>query len=189
MKKPFSFFYIIFFIVAIYFVIRYTDFQQTPVKHETIPTEKISMKITSPAFGNNQRLPARYTCNGEGINPPLKFSGVPPETQSLVLIADDPDAVSGTWVHWIIYNIDPSVREVSENSVPASGIQGSNSSGKPNYGSPCPPSGTHRYFFKLYALNKTLTIQGEANMETIQNAMKNSIISQAELIGLYSQQK
>lgn len=147
------------------------------------------MKITSPAFSNNQPIPSKYTCNGANINPPLQFSGIPQDTKSLVLIVDDPDAPAGTWIHWVVYNINPVISEIPENGVPQDGIQGKTTSGQTNYGGPCPPSGTHRYFFKLYALSKTLSIQGTANVETILSAMKGAIIGKSELIGLYSQTK
>ena len=109
------------------------------------------MQISSPEFTNNQKIPSKFTCNGVNYNPLLIFSGVPREARSLVLIVDDPDAPVGTWVHWVVYNISPSVKEVKEKSVPQGGIEAVTSFGKPGYGGPCPPSGTHRYFFKLYA--------------------------------------
>ncbi|MBU3978526.1 YbhB/YbcL family Raf kinase inhibitor-like protein, partial [Patescibacteria group bacterium] len=104
------------------------------------------MRITSSAFENREQIPGKYTCNGENINPPLKFSEVPGEAKSLVLIIDDPDAPGGTWIHWIVYNISPNLREVGENSIPDDGEEGTTTFGKPGYGGPCPPSGVHRYF-------------------------------------------
>lgn len=147
------------------------------------------MKITSSAFKERQQIPSKYTCNGENINPPLKFSDLPQGTKSLVLIVDDPDAPSGTFVHWVVYNISPISREVKENSIPDGGEEGITNFGKADYGGPCPPSGVHRYFFKLYALNKTLSFKEAPGKETILKNMKESIIAQSELVGLYSQQK
>ncbi len=147
------------------------------------------MKITSSAFENREQIPGKYTCNGENINPPLKFSEVPGEAKSLVLIIDDPDAPGGTWIHWIVYNISPNLREVGENSIPDDGEEGTTTFGKPGYGGPCPPSGVHRYFFKLYALDKTLSLEKNPDKETILRNMQGAIIAQAELIGLYTQQK
>jgi Raf kinase inhibitor-like YbhB/YbcL family protein len=146
---------------------------------------KPTMKITSPAFGNNQLIPSRYACDGNNTSPPLVFSDVPRTAKSFVLIIDDPDAPSGTWVHWVVFNIPASVREIKENSVPQ-GVQGMTSVGKPGYGGPCPPSGTHRYFFKLYALDATLSLTGAADKKTVEAAMQTHILAHAELIGLYS---
>jgi len=140
------------------------------------------MKITSPAFAHNESIPKKYTCQGEDINPPLTLSDIPEGTVSLTLIHDDPDAPMGTWDHWLIWNIKP-VAEIKENSVP--GIQGKNSWGKSRYGGPCPPSGTHRYFFKLYALDSELALSEGATKSDLEAAMANHILAQAELMGLY----
>ncbi len=147
------------------------------------------MKITSSAFENRQQIPSKYTCNGENINPPLEFSEVPRETKSLVLIMDDPDAPRGTFIHWTVYNINPTLREVKENSIPDDGEEGITNFGKTGYGGPCPPSGIHRYFFKLYALNKTISLEGIADKKTVLKNMEGAIIAQAELVGLYTQQR
>lgn len=148
-------------------------------------TIKTAMKITSPAFSNNQPIPSKYTCNGVNINPPLIFSDVPENTKSLVLIVDDPDAPLGTWVHWVVFNIPKGTKEIKENSEPDAS-QGVTSFGKPGYGGPCPPSGTHRYFFKLYALDTLLPVANRADKKTVETAMQNHITTHAELIGLYS---
>ena len=142
------------------------------------------MRITSPAFENNQPLPARYTCDGEGINPPLLFAEAPENTKSFVLIVDDPDAPAGTWVHWVIFNIPKETREIKENS--RIGSEGVNSSGSLGYEAPCPPSGTHRYFFKLYALDTMLSLLEKADKKTVDEAMQGHVIANTELIGLYS---
>lgn len=140
------------------------------------------MKITSPQFGNNDFIPKKYTCQGDDINPPLVISGAPRETKSFALIVDDPDAPGRTWVHWVVFDIPPT-SGIAENGVP--GKQGINDFGKKNYGGPCPPSGTHRYFFKLYALKSTLNIREGISKGELENAMQGHIIEEAELVGLY----
>lgn len=144
------------------------------------------MKITSTAFENNSNIPSKYTCDGEGINPSLLFIEVPPAAQSLVLISDDPDAPGGTFVHWTVWNINPQTTEIAENSVPFGAIQGITSYGKKGYGSPCPPSGIHRYYFKLYALDSTLDLPVTADANQLETAIQGHVINSAELIGLYS---
>lgn len=146
------------------------------------------MKITSVAFQNNTKIPSKYTCDGENINPPLEFVDVPNNTKSLVLIVDDPDAPSKTWVHWVVYNINPDVTEVEENSIPEGGIEGMTDFGKPGYGGPCPPSGTHRYFFKLYALDATFDIPQNATKQMVEEKMEGHILDKAEFIGFYSRE-
>lgn len=145
------------------------------------------MEISSPAFGHNQTIPSLYTCDGKNINPPLEFKNIPESAVSLALICDDPDAPGGTWVHWTVWNILPDTTTVSENSAP-DGIEGTTSWNRTGYGGPCPPSGTHRYFFKLYALNKFLGLSPLSKKEDLETAMAGSIIGQAELIGLYQRQ-
>lgn len=129
------------------------------------------MKISSSAFGNNEYIPSKYTCDGENINPSLEFSGVP-DSQSLVLIMDDPDAPMGTWVHWIIWNIDSKTTGIKENSVPIGAIQGKNSSATNKYIGPCPPSGTHRYFFKLYSLDVKLDLAPDTDKAGLEKAIQ-----------------
>jgi hypothetical protein len=146
------------------------------------------MKITSTAFENNGNLPSKYTCDGEGINPPLSFSEVPEAAQSLVLISDDPDAPSGTFVHWTIWNIDPKSTGIAENSIPAGTTQGINSYGKEGYGVPCPPTGVHRYYFKLYALDTKLYLPS-VRADSLEKAMIGHTLDKAELIGLYTRNK
>ncbi len=142
------------------------------------------MKIKS-VFGNNEKIPSKYTCEGDNVNPPLEIIGIPRGTKSLVLIMDDPDVPIGNWDHWIVLNINPSVKEIEENSVPTGGIQVKNSWGRNNYGGPCPPIGVHRYFFKLYALNITLNLDSSAKKEDIEKAMQGFILDKAELVGKY----
>ena len=111
--------------------------------------------VKSPAFEANKQLPKKYCCDGQEINPPLKIDGVPEEAKTLVLIVDDPDAPSGTFDHWVVWNIPASMANIGENTVP--GMEGLNSARAQGYMGPCPPSGTHRYFFKVYALDTALT--------------------------------
>ena len=140
------------------------------------------MKLTSPAFGHNQTIPKKYTCQAEDINLPLNVDGIPEGTKSLALIIDDPDAPMGTWVHWVVFDIPPTNR-IAENSVP--GRQGWNDFGKRDYGGPCPPSGTHRYFHKIYALDTVLNLKEGAKKKELEKAMQGHILGHAELIGLY----
>ncbi len=147
------------------------------------------LKLTSEAFENNGKIPEKYTCVGENINPPLQISDVPEKTKSLVLIVDDPDAVKPTgkvWEHWTVWNINPNTKEIQENSVPEGAIQGVNGAGKNNYQGPCPPDGEHRYFFKLFALDTTLNLQEGATKKQVEEAIQNHIIAQTQLIGLFT---
>lgn len=147
------------------------------------------MKIVSSAFEHNRRIPSKYTCDGENMSPPLSFLEVPKNTKSLVLIVDDPDAPSKTWVHWVVFNIDSATRDVSENSVPNGGVLGMTDFGKPGYGGPCPPSGKHRYFFKLYALDSVLNLPQSSDKNAVEEAMKGHILDSAELVGLYERRR
>ncbi len=145
------------------------------------------MKLTSSVFSHNQSIPDKYGCDGENINPDLRVSEVPEEAESLVLIMDDPDApIAESFVHWTLWNIDPATKEILENSVPPGAVQGQTNFGTSGYGGPCPPSGEHRYFFRLYALDKKLDLEEGATREEIDKAMEGSVIDSTELIGLYS---
>jgi len=140
------------------------------------------LRMTSPAFENKGSIPSKYTCDGRDVNPPLKIEDIPKETQSLVLIVDDPDAPAGTFDHWIVWNIPPTER-IEENSVP--GTEGLNDLRKYSYGGPCPPSGTHRYFFKVYALDTKLSLNPNSRKRDLEKAMTGHILAKGELIGLY----
>lgn len=131
----------------------------------------------------NGVIPVKYTCDGADINPPLRIEGIPEGTHSLVLIVDDPDAPGGTWDHWIVWNI-PLVETIEEDSVP--GTEGLNDFKTQSYGGPCPPSGTHRYFFKVYALDTTLDLPTTSTKTDVEQAMIGHILANGELIGLYS---
>lgn len=144
------------------------------------------MKISSIAFQPDSKLPTKYTCDGEGVSPPLTIGEVPENTKSLALIVDDPDAPAGIWVHWVLFNIPPSTVEISENSVPQNSMQGVTSYGDNKYGSPCPPSGVHRYFFKLYALDIMLDLPASTTAQDLEKTMDGHILDQAELMATYN---
>jgi Raf kinase inhibitor-like YbhB/YbcL family protein len=148
----------------------------------TSAEEALRMKLKSPAFLDNKEIPKKFTCDGEGKNPPLEIEDIPKGTRSLVLIVDDPDAPMGTFVHWVVYDIPP-VLSIGEDSVP--GRQGVNTTGGTDWVPPCPPSGTHRYVFKLYALDAILGLKDGANKKTVEKEMERHVIGKAELIGLY----
>jgi Raf kinase inhibitor-like YbhB/YbcL family protein len=145
-----------------------------------------SISVTTPAFQAGGDVVAKFTCNGANVNPELKINGVPNEAKSLVLIVDDPDAPRGLFTHWIVWNIDPKATDIGENSAPAGGIQGTNDFGKRNYGGPCPPSGTHRYFFKIYALDTKLDLKPSARRAELDAAMRGHTLAQGELMARYS---
>ena len=148
------------------------------------------MEITSPAFSNNSPIPDLYTCNGQDINPPLEIAGVPEDAVSLVLIVDDPDAPDPAaptvvWEHWVMWNLPPDTMRIEAGSAPSGAVQGTNSWGRTDYGGPCPPIGTHRYFFTLYALDTTLALGTNAIKADVEAAMQDHILDQAAVIGLY----
>ena len=147
------------------------------------------MELTSSAFLDNQAMPSFFTCDGANINPPLQINSVPKETQSLALIVDDPDAPTGLWVHWLVWNIDPQTKTIEQNSYPIGSIRGLTSFGNTNYGGPCPPSGSHRYYFKLYALDTKLNLTPNAGKDNLEQAMQGHILDTAQLIGLYQRGK
>lgn len=144
------------------------------------------MQIQSPVFTDNQTIPAKYTCDGQGINPPLKFSGLPAEAKSLALIVDDPDAPNGDWVHWLVWNVSPATSEILEGVVPKEATEGTTSFGQTGYGGPCPPAGpAHHYHFTLYALSEKLSLPSRTTKQELEQAMNGLVVSRAELIGLY----
>jgi len=152
------------------------------------------MKITSTAFAHEGAIPSRFTCDGQDISPELSWSDVPAGAKSLALINDDPDAPVGLWVHWVLYNIPATAKGLPENvdktlkPLPDGSVQGTSSWGRTGYGGPCPPSGTHRYFFKLYALDTTLDI-GPAKKDQLEQAMKGHVLAEAQLMGRYARSK
>jgi len=140
------------------------------------------MRLSSPEFKHNAFIPVKFTCQGEAVNPELIIEGIPTQAKSLALIMDDPDAPSGDFVHWVVYDIAVTGR-IEEDSIP--GKQGVNSSGGSDYVGPCPPTGAHRYFFKVYALDKMLDLYDGADKQALEEAMKGHILAQGELVGLY----
>lgn len=142
------------------------------------------LKIQSPAFEANKPIPKKYSCDGNDINPPLTIEGTPKEAKTLALIVDDPDAPSGTFDHWIVWNIPASTSKIEENTIP--GKEGLNSARHPSYMGPCPPGGTHRYFFKVYALDGELNLGINSKKKDVEKAMQGHIIAKGELVGLYS---
>jgi Raf kinase inhibitor-like YbhB/YbcL family protein len=147
-----------------------------------LQTHLKALEITSSAFKANGLIPVKYTCEGEDINPPLNIKEVPLEAKSLVLIVEDPDAPKGTWLHWLVWNIRI-IHRVNENEVP--GVQGLNDFGRNAYGGPCPPSGKHRYFFKVYALDDLLDVPESSLKKVVEEAMRHHIIAYGELVGVY----
>src|SRR3989344_8123960 len=141
------------------------------------------MIIESTAFKNGGEISSKYTCDGEAINPPLSIKDVPRGAKSLALIVDDPDAPAGTWDHWVLWNIPPEVKKIAEGSTPMSAVVGQNSWPANAYGAPCPPSGSHRYYFRLYALNSLLDLPPDSNSKDLRNAMEGHVLAEAELIG------
>jgi Raf kinase inhibitor-like YbhB/YbcL family protein len=141
-----------------------------------------SLSVSSPSFEANGFIPKKYTCQGENINPGIFIGNIPAGTKSLAIIVDDPDAPDGIFVHWVVWNIDPAT-PITENSVP--GMEGTNSFGVRNYNGPCPPSGVHRYFFKVFALDDMLNIKQGVNEHAVQKAMKDHILASGELVGKY----
>ncbi len=167
---------------------------QTYCAEEKIKEQKMKFQITSSVFKQGEFIPSKHTCDGINVSPPLKWEGIPEGTRSLALICDDPDAPIGDWVHWIIYYIPNNINELKEglpkNKELENGIkQGTTSFRNVGYGGPCPPSGTHRYFFKLYALDTVLDLDSSATKNILLDAMKNHIIESTELMGTYKRSR
>jgi len=144
------------------------------------------MKIMSPAFKLGGAMPDRCARESGDRSPPLTFSNVPTKAKSLILLMDDPDAPSGTFTHWIVFDLHPDVHTLQENTVPSHALCGLNDYGDIGYGGPRPPSGTHRYFFRLHALDRRLNLTVGSTRETVERAMRNHVIAQAEWMGRYS---
>ncbi|GAB4242858.1 MAG: YbhB/YbcL family Raf kinase inhibitor-like protein [Acidobacteriota bacterium] len=154
----------------------------------------MAMLLTSPAFAAGGEIPVRYTCDGEDISPPLNWAGVPAAAKALVLIMDDPDAPVGTWDHWILYNIPASLAGLAENypamaEAPDGTRSGRNSWGRLGYGGPCPPSGTHRYFFRLYALSGKLDLAPGATSQQVRAAMAGLVLDETSMYGTYRRRR
>jgi Raf kinase inhibitor-like YbhB/YbcL family protein len=150
---------------------------------QTKNMEKLTLK--SRVFVYNGSIPSEYTCDGEDINPPLEIENIPKGTQSLVLIVDDPDAPGGNWDHWLVWNISPDINQIEKNSVPTGAVEGTTDFNRTGWGGPCPPSGTHRYFFKLYALDTVLDIDTSTRKPGLEQEIVGHILEEAVLIGKY----
>lgn len=150
----------------------------------------MQIAITSNAFDEGGLIPSKYTCDGVDVSPPLRWDGIPEGAASIALICDDPDAPMGTWVHWVLFNLPARAKELAEN-IPTDETltdgtrQGINDFGKIGYGGPCPPGGTHRYFFKIYALDAQLDLAPGANKSQLLEAMEGHILAQGQLMGKY----
>jgi Raf kinase inhibitor-like YbhB/YbcL family protein len=155
----------------------------TIAKKEVVRMETVT--ISSPAFSHGEAIPARYTCDGADTSPPMIIGKIPPAAQSLALIMDDPDAPAGTWVHWVAWNIPTQTREIPENGLPLGADQGKNDWKRSSYGGPCPPSGTHRYYFRLYALDASLQLTPSTTKVDLERAMQGHILAKGELMGTY----
>jgi len=156
--------------------------------------KEMELKVTSSAFVEGGLIPPRYTCDGADISPPLRWDAVPEGTKSIALISDDPDAPMGTWVHWVLFNLPPDTKELAENippnkTLPNGAKQGTSDFGRIGYGGPCPPSGTHRYFFKIYALDAVIDLPAGARKQQLVKAMEGHILGQGQLIGKYKRIK
>jgi Raf kinase inhibitor-like YbhB/YbcL family protein len=169
-----------------------TKAEPNSTKNNNMPTRKDNMTLTigSTAFPNGGMIPAQYTCGGANISPPLQWSALPASTKALALIVDDPDAPARTWVHWVIYDLPANTTELPEEIKPqerlaAGGKQGTNDFKKIGYGGPCPPSGTHRYFFKLYALDTETSLGPGATKDELLKTIAGHVVAQGELIGKY----
>lgn len=151
---------------------------------EEVPEEVTKeLTVTSPAFQHNSAIPSKYTCQGEDVNPPLHIEDIPEGTVTLAVLVEDLDAPRGIFVHWVVWNIAP-MNTIAENTIP--GTEGVNSFNKHSYGGPCPPSGEHRYVFKVYALDIHLDLDSTATKEDVVTAIEGHILAEGELIGLYS---
>lgn len=151
-------------------------------------TPATTMKISTHAFSERRPIPERFTADGKNVNPPLAISGVPKDAKSLVLIVDDPDAPMGVWNHWLVWNIQPDAAFINEDSVPRGAVVGRNDAGTAKYVGPSPPSGTHRYFFRLYALDTKLNLPAGSTRADLDQAMQSHVIARAELLGRYGRE-
>jgi hypothetical protein len=144
------------------------------------------MELTSPAFVDNERFPSAYTCDGDEISPPLVFHSIPAEAKSLALILDDPDAPGSSFIHWTLWNIPAREQDVATGEIPPGAREGKNTAGGKGYVSPCPPTGTHRYVFTLFALDAELGLPAGAAPDELRRAMEGHIVEETKLTGLYS---
>ncbi|QEM70192.1 YbhB/YbcL family Raf kinase inhibitor-like protein [Geobacter sp. FeAm09] len=144
-----------------------------------------TLTVSSPGFNQGEAIPARHTCDGEDTSPALVIGKVPPATRSLALVMDDPDAPMGTWVHWVVWNIPPQTREIPAHALPSQASEGKNDWHRTGYGGPCPPTGTHRYFFRVYALDTVLHLGNSTTKGELERAMQGHVLAKGELMGTY----
>jgi Raf kinase inhibitor-like YbhB/YbcL family protein len=164
--------------------------QETPGKSKEEEVTKMAIRVTSPAFEEGGMIPSKYTADGLNVSPPLEWAGVPDGTKSIALISDDPDAPVGTWVHWVMWNIPPEISGLPENVPPDRSLSDGSKQGitdfrSPGYGGPAPPSGTHRYYFKIYALDMKLDLPDSSTKADLLKAMKGRILAEGQLMGKY----
>ena len=171
------------------------SFQSKSLAETQTKGEKtMTINITSTAFEEGGMIPKPYTCDGKDMSPPLAWTSIPEGTKSLALICDDPDAPGGTWVHWVLFNLPADVKELPENVPPKKTLendakQGKNDFRKIGYGGPCPPGGTHRYYFKLYAVDTVLDANPGITKQELLNAMEGHILAEGQLMGKYTRQR
>lgn len=168
---------IINFFIGIYCILFLFNFQASGQENR--------FKVSSPIFKNNTNIPSKYTCDGLNINPPLKIENIPKETKSLAIVFDDIDAPKGSYVHWILWNINPDTKEIKEDSTPDGATVGLNGFKKNNYSGPCPPRRAHRYVFRVYALDIRLEIDQSSTKSEFEKSIEGHVIDKAELIGIY----
>ncbi|MFP4473079.1 MAG: YbhB/YbcL family Raf kinase inhibitor-like protein [Candidatus Omnitrophota bacterium] len=147
--------------------------------------EALALSVRSPEFGEGEMIPVEFTCQGPDVNPPLKISDIPDGTESLAMVVEDPDAPTGTWIHWIVFDV-PIMGEIPRDSRP--GREGKNDFGRMDFGGPCPPSGEHRYIFRVYALDTILGLPEGIGKDQLMDALEGHVIEQAELTGIYRKQ-
>ena len=153
----------------------------------------MTVSVSSAAFEAGGMIPSRYTCDGADTSVPLRWAGIPEGTKSLALISEDPDAPMGTWVHWVVWNIPAAARELAEGvgpepQLPDGTRQGISDFGRPGYGGPCPPSGTHQYYFTIYALDAMLDLPSGARKADLLKAMKGHVLAEGQLMGKYARE-
>jgi len=170
--------------ITIYIAVQGTG-PSSEVAENTPMNKNNALLLRSPAFGDGQPIPSKYTCDGEDISPPIAIEQIPKEAVSLVLIVEDPDAPNGTWDHWVVFNIPPSTTRIAEGEPPV-GVQGRSSWNKAAYGGPCPPAGEHRYVFKVYALDSLLRLSEQATKSDVLEMMKGHILTIGKLTGTYT---
>lgn len=178
-------------ILTVIFILLFTNTLFLQIHHRG---KKMGIKITSSAFTDSGMIPSKYTCDGINVSPPLAWQTEANGIKSFVLICDDPDAPAGDWVHWIIYDLPAASREIKEDcnanrNLPDGALMGVNDFHKISYGGPCPPSGTHKYHFKIYALDKILHLNAGATKRTILEAMRGHIVDQGLMVGKYKRSK